>query len=317
MGDWPQFYHENKLHKIKIEMHPCNLSMFIMTIQVCGDMFTQGRSKGTFVLSQANRGLSISGHNQEVHPSACHRILPGSRETPLSHLLTHIPPFSRHRHLLPPRRHPLPPIRDVVVVERGGQADARTLQQVQRDEREYGAQVQPEDGGYDPPEEVQVRIRDLVYWPQRPNARGLGEPGEEDAPGDDRVVDGDEVAEPPDDYLLGEGVAGYGHRKERPAAGAVVGGGRDAPAGSVLAHGAIEATAAVVRRRRRPVFGEVGGPAEAGGEAGGGGRGEGAEAAAATAAEEKDGGGGCRRAGCHRQDGEEENRWGGCGSHHP
>jgi len=39
----------------------------------------------------------------------------------------------------------------------------------------------------------------------------LGEPREEDAGRNDRVVDGDEVSEPSDDHLFGDGVSGDGH----------------------------------------------------------------------------------------------------------
>ena len=41
----------------------------------------------------------------------------------------------------------------------------------------------------------------------------MGEPREEDATRDDRVVDGDEVAESSDDYLFGDAVSGDGHRQ--------------------------------------------------------------------------------------------------------
>jgi len=91
------------------------------------------------------------------------------------------------------------------------QGNRRTLQQIQSNKRQNRTQIQTKDRRNNTPEQIQVRIGNLEHRLEDSNALRLGEPREEDARRDDRVVNGDEVAKASDDDLFGDAISRNGH----------------------------------------------------------------------------------------------------------
>ena len=106
--------------------------------------------------------------------------------------------------------------------------------EVEREEGQQGTQVKSEDWRDDAPEQVQVRIGNGEDGLEGTNALGLGEPRQEDAGRNDRIVGLNEVAESPHEDLLGYSVSWDGHGEGQIHGGGGGGGGPGGEGGEAV-----------------------------------------------------------------------------------
>mmetsp|Transcript_4995 Transcript_4995/g.9747 ORF Transcript_4995/g.9747 Transcript_4995/m.9747 type:complete len:206 (+) Transcript_4995:218-835(+) len=114
---------------------------------------------------------------------------------------------SKSPHLPLAHLHPLPHL----LRNLRRQGSRRTLQQIQSNKRQNRTQIQTKDRRNDTPKQIQVWIGNLEHRLKESDALCLGEPREEDTRRNDRVVNGNKVAEASDDDLFGDSISRNGH----------------------------------------------------------------------------------------------------------